>query len=56
MGVATVPGMTVEKRMFSSHSSLRSELVKAISAALVALYIVWNGIGENTMPEAILAM
>ena len=46
----------VEKRMFSSHSSLRSELVIAISADFVALYKVWYGIGENTIPDAVLAM
>ena len=56
MGVATVPGMMVEKRIFSSQSSLRNEVVKAISADFVALYMVWKGIGENTIPEAVLAI
>ena len=40
IGVATVPGITVENRMFSSHNSQRSEPVMASSAALVALYML----------------
>ena len=42
--------------MFSSHSSLRRELVKAIKAAFAALYMVWNAIGDKATPEETLTM